>query len=384
MGSSDRPGFITSKDATILVTGSSGLCGARMVEMVLERGAKHVICFDIAAPNGALLKRFDKACKDTGGRITVRSGRDGDLTSKESVDRAFACATDKIGVVYHIGALVGPFFDRSKYMDVNYHGTLSVIEACRKYKVPRLVYSSSPSTRFTGADITGQREEELPIPNRWLAMYAEAKAYGEMEASKAHGNDLLTVSVAPHQVYGPYDNLFLPNFLEVAGNGRLRIFGRGKNKASVTYVDNYVHGCMCGADALTGPDAKCGGKFYVVTDGPPVNFWDFLNQAVVDCGFQDLRAKFHLPAWFLYALAYICDGVSALTGQKFKLNPFNVTMLIIHRYFSIENAQRDLLYQPIVTTEVAWPATIEWFKSNWLPGYTEQKSSRPSFSSKKP
>jgi nucleoside-diphosphate-sugar epimerase len=383
MSSSDRPGFITAKDATVLVTGSTGLCGARLVEMVLERGAKHVICFDIAAPDSMLRARFDKVCKNTGGRITVRAGGDGDLTSADAVDKAFACATDKVDVVYHIGALVGPFFERSKYMGVNYHGTLSIIEACRKYKVPRLVYSSSPSTRFTGADITGQREEELPIPNRWLAMYAEAKAYGEMEVSKAHGIGLFTVSVAPHQVYGPHDSLFLPNILEVAGNGRLRIFGRGQNMASVTYVDNYAHGCMCGADALTGPEAACGGKFYVVTDGPPVNFWDFLNQAVVACGFQDLHTRFHLPAWFLYTLAYICNGVSALTGKKFKLNPFNVTMLIIHRYFSIENAQRDLQYQPVVTTEVAWPATIEWFQRNWLPGFIERRQrSRPSFVSK--
>ena len=43
--------------------------------------------------------------------------------------------------------------------------------------------------------------------------------------ARACGDDLLTVSGAPHQVYGPRDNLFLPNLLEAGGNGLLRIFG---------------------------------------------------------------------------------------------------------------------------------------------------------------
>jgi nucleoside-diphosphate-sugar epimerase len=40
-------------------------------------------------------------------------------------------------------------------------------------------------------------------------------------------------------VYGPRDNLFLPNLLEVAGTGRLRIFGAGYNRICFSHVDNY-------------------------------------------------------------------------------------------------------------------------------------------------
>lgn len=364
------PGFARCRNATCLVTGSSGLCGARIVEMLLERGAKHVIAFDVAAPDDALRERFDVVQRQTGGTIVVCSGSAGDLTSDDAVDQAFALASPStIDVVYHIGALVGPFFDRSKYHEVNHYGTIRIIEACRKYRVPRLVYSSSPSTRFTGGDVTGQTEDQLPMPKKWLAMYAEAKAYGEVAVRKAHGSHLLTVSVAPHQIYGPYDKLFLPNLLETAGRGRLRIFGPGGNRISVTHVDNYAHGCLCGADALEATDSPCGGKFYIVTDGPNVDFWQFLNQAVMACGFDDLYAKFHLPTWFLYTLAYACNVVSFITRRKFKLNPFNVKMLTIHRYFSIVNAQRDLQYQPVVSTEVGWPSTIEWFQKHWLPTF---------------
>ena len=66
------------------------------------------------------------------------------------------------------------------YFDVNLHGTTRIIEMCNTYKVPKLVYSSSPGTRFTGADIEGLTEDDLPIPDKFLAVYAETKAYGKL------------------------------------------------------------------------------------------------------------------------------------------------------------------------------------------------------------
>ena len=99
----------------------------------------------------------------------------------------------------------------------------------------------------------------------FLQTYAETKAMGEKAVSSACCDSLLTVSVAPHQVYGPHDLLFLPNLLSTAGDGLLRVFGGGENICSFCYVDNYCHGLMCGADALK-KGSPALGKFYIVTD----------------------------------------------------------------------------------------------------------------------
>lgn len=62
----------------------------------------------------------------------------------------------------------------------------------------------------------------------YLQDYAKTKAMGEKALTDAcDGKNLLTVAVAPHQVYGPKDNLFLPNILEAAGTGRYD-FGFGQ------------------------------------------------------------------------------------------------------------------------------------------------------------
>ena len=133
---------------------------------------------------------------------------------------------------------------------------------------------------------------------------------------------------------------------------------------------------MCGADALyKGSNAL--GKYYVITDGnTPVLFWKFINQAIIKMGFVNLETKFHLPIWLLTSVAYICGFLTLITGKQFKLNPFTLRMLTIHRYFNIDNSIRDLKYKPLVSNVDGWNQTIEWFQINWLPKWKQVGTSK--------
>ena len=70
--------------------------------------------------------------------------------------------------MYHVAALVGPYYKTEMYEKVNYHGTLHIIDACKKHGIRRLVMCSSPSTRFTGKDILNLSEADLPQPKKFL------------------------------------------------------------------------------------------------------------------------------------------------------------------------------------------------------------------------
>lgn len=347
-----------------VVTGGTGFVGQRLVEMLVERGAESVVSLDVVPPP-------PEAWKDP-----AIDWRICDVTDRDAVVEALKGAD----CVWHNAAAVGPFHPKPLYKKVNYEGTLNVIAACRQNGIKKLVFSSSPSTRFVGGDVDGPTEDGLPgLPlKRYLQDYAETKAMGEMAVSAA--TDLLTISVAPHQVYGPRDNLFLPNMLENAGNGRLRVFGKGKNRICFTHVDNYCHGLII-AETRLKPDSDVLGKFYIVTDGNThpgghqyLNFWDELDRAIVGVGFDSIVNKTHLPIWFLMFIATIAEFVAYLLGTKFKLNRFNVKVLTMHRWFDIHNACRDLDYRPVLSYEDAWPETIQWFKDNWLPTFKQDKS----------
>jgi len=124
------------------------------------------------------------------------------------------------------------------------------------------------------------------------------------------------------QVYGPRDNLFMPNILEAAGSGLLRIFassttGYGRNRVCFTHVDNYAHGLIIAERALYANSPALGG-FYIVTDGAthpdPAGFglfWEVVDSAVTRMGFPSLWGKFKLPSWLMYPVSHVCNGPEA-------------------------------------------------------------------------
>eukprot|EP00928_Gymnodinium_smaydae_P029034 TRINITY_DN21987_c0_g1_i1.p1 TRINITY_DN21987_c0_g1~~TRINITY_DN21987_c0_g1_i1.p1 ORF type:complete len:418 (+),score=65.08 TRINITY_DN21987_c0_g1_i1:48-1301(+) len=345
-----------------VVTGGSGLVGQRLVEMLVERGAERVVSFDIVPAAGDAWKH------------PAIEYVTGDLRDADAVANAIRGAD----CVWHVGACVGPYHPVELYAAVNVGGTENVIAACRKHGVRKLVFSSSPSTRFTWTlQPDGLTEAQMPsIPQRagdYVQEYAKTKAEAELLVREACSDALLTVAVAPHQVYGPRDNIFLPNILEVAGLGKLRVFGNGKNRICFTHVDNYCHGLYLGEQALR-PGSPALGKFYVVTDGDthPVKegycvFWEHLDKVVCGVGFASILSKFHLPASLMMFLGWACEIIGALLGKRLKLSRFSVRMLLIHRWFRIDAARQDLKYEPIVSFSEGWDDTIAWFRKRWLP-----------------
>lgn len=283
--------------------------------------------------------------------------------------------------------IIGPYHPKEAYVKVNYNGTVNILNAAKKHNVLKIVMSSSPSTRFPYPDpnILNLTEDELKIKNggeyakQFLQPYAETKAMGEKvirDACDFENGKLLTIAVAPHQVYGPRDTLFLPSLLQTAKSGKLRVFGDGNNIISFTHVDNYCHGLILGAEALY-PNSPALGKFYIVTDDTPQKFWHVLDDMIKFLQFTSIFSKMKLPGWLMMLIAYIAvflgNIYAKITGTPehivnftIKLNPFAVKMLLIHRAFNISAAKRDLKYKPIKSFEQGWKETGEWFRDHWL------------------
>ena len=135
----------------------------------------------------------------------------GDLTDPNLVTDL--CAN--LDCVFHIAALVGPYHPQDAYIKVNYEGSRNVLTGCQKQGVKKIVFSSSPSTRFPFPDpnVRNLTEDQLREVNGgeyapvFLQPYAETKAMGEKLIREACGSkegDLLTIAVAPHQVHTFY------------------------------------------------------------------------------------------------------------------------------------------------------------------------------------
>ena len=166
-----------------LVTGAGGFLGRYIVEALIARGDR--------------VRGFARAYPELQ-RLGVEMVR-GDLADRDSV----LAACRDVDCVFHVGGRVGIWGPWSEYYRTNVVGTQHVIDACRENSVTRLVFTSSPSVTFDGADQCGVNES-APYPTHWLAHYPHSKALAEQLVLTANRDQgLRTCSLRPHLVWGP-------------------------------------------------------------------------------------------------------------------------------------------------------------------------------------
>jgi sterol-4alpha-carboxylate 3-dehydrogenase (decarboxylating) len=328
-----------------VVTGGNGLVGARLCTMLIERGATRVTSIDITPPPPS-------------STAVAADSRLRSITADVCDIAALTAAFQGADVVFHVAALVGPGFKVSEYERVNVEGTRAVLEAVRAAHVRALVFTSSPTTRLDGADEHGTAIcDRARVPsNRQLQEYSKTKAKGEELALAASCTAFPVCAIAPHQVYGPSDRLFLPALLRAAASGRLRVFGLGDNLISWTHVDNAAHAHILAAAALLRGDKGIAGEFFVVTDTGAGFLWDCINSAVIACDLPSLETRLHAPIIALTFAAHAAALFSSIFLKKpLPLAPFAVRMLTINRYFDVSKLQTRLGYSPLVSFDQAWP-----------------------------
>ena len=415
-GAGEAPAFLHPRAAAI--TGSEGMVGRSTVAALASGGrCKHVICMDIMPEPDDFAARALAAKNDHGCTLQyIRADiTDEELLTDPSSPLQRAMKSARVECMIHVAALVGPFFPTPAYRKVNYLGTLNILEACRVAGIRAVVDCSSPSTRFDGNDIQGMDEDEvwnaLGGKYQGLHEYATTKAMGEgavLAAAVKEGKEgavdeedprwLTTCAIAPHQVYGPSDRLFLPALMRSARKGVLRVMGQGNNCVSFTNEANISHGLLLAAGALCAyaewrrkreaadesctPEeialgragARVNGEFMVVTDATPempmglaINFWDAIDDATSRAGLGPIRSGWRGACrcpylGLLVPIAYAGKLFTTLTGKFVNITPFTVRMLVIDRYFDIGKARTLLGYKPLVNfydEERGWNAAVD-------------------------
>jgi len=326
----------------VVVIGSEGLVGHRLVEMCLERGAQEVVAIDVRPTTDHTDKRVTFVRKD------ISKEDDGSLVKLFSGAEA----------VFHVAALVGPYHAKDLYYKVNCKGTENMMNVAKKAGITKYVYVGSPSVLFGEHELYGQHEASLSYPKQFADEYARTKALAEQYVLNENKAGFYTCVISPHQVYGARDGLFVPNLLDAANSGSLRKLGPGWNLVSMCYVDNICHALILGANGI-GPNSPANGENYIVTDDVYVNFWRVVDLGIKHCGLTPLSQKFSVPLGILYPLGRISDLIIALTGIQFRLTSYSIRMITIHRWFKIDKVKTHLGYKPVKTFEEAWLPSVK-------------------------
>jgi nucleoside-diphosphate-sugar epimerase len=329
-----------------LVTGGGGFLGRTIVEMLVARGDRVRSLGRGAYPELVTL-----------GVEVVR----GDIRDPSAV----AAACRNIDCVFHAAALPGISTNRRLFDQVNRVGTLAVLASCREAGVSRLVFTSSPSVVFSGEDQCGV--SELVQPDlAWLktnrAYYSLTKALAEQAVLAANSWTLRTCALRPHLIWGPRDTHLVPRLIARARSGRLRRVGDGSNLVDIIYVENAAEAHLLAADSLlpAGEAASPAGKAYFLSQGEPVNCWQWIGEILALVGLPPTKKSMSFQT--ASRLGAACESVYRLLGLRSEppMTRFLAAQLAKSHWFDISAARRDLGYQPRVTTAEGMQRLGEW------------------------
>ncbi len=324
-----------------LVTGGGGFIGGAVIRDLLARGDE--------------VRSFSRGSYPALEALGVEA-RQGDLSDESAVSRA----CEGRDVVFHVGAKAGLWGSCQDYYRPNVEGTKNILAACRRHGVGRLVFTSSPSVVFDGADAEGI-DESAPYPDHFDSHYSRTKALAEEMVLSANDSALRTTALRPHLVWGPGDNHIVPRLVARGRAGLLRRIGSHDKQVDTTYIENAAHAHILASDVLAKSSSKAAGRAYFISQGDPRPLWEIINGILAAAGIP--AAKKSIPAFMALALAGAAEGVYRLLGIRSepRLTRFLVKQLSTAHWFDLSAARRDLGYIPRVSIEEGFGKLKEWF-----------------------
>jgi 2-alkyl-3-oxoalkanoate reductase len=314
----------------VLVTGGGGFVGSAIVALLRTRGV-----------DTCVIGRRHYPEIDRLGAVCVR----GDIRDREF----FVECSKGIDTIFHVASLAGIWGDRKEYFSINVLGTENILYACERNSIKRLIYTSTPSVVFNRADICNGNET-LPYPDTYLCHYAESKALAEKMVLNACTTHLYTCAIRPHLVWGPGDPHLVPRLLERGRRRQLKIVGDGTNLVDISYVDNVAHAHLLAADNLLG-SGTANGKAYFISQGAPVNLWQWINELFSKTGIPPVTKR--VPFSLACGMGWLLEKIhrALIPTREPGMTQFLAEQLAKSHYFSIAQAQKDLGYKPLISTE---------------------------------
>jgi 3beta-hydroxy-Delta5-steroid dehydrogenase / steroid Delta-isomerase len=328
-----------------LVTGASGYLGRHLVTELLRRGHP-VRGFDLS-PAAVSHPHYEH----------VR----GDLAVGEAL--AKACAG--VGTVFHTAAILdfarfASAERRERSYAVNVRGVEKLVRAAREAGVARLVHTSTNNVTFDAPVIDG--DETRPYAARARDLYTETKILGEQVALAANGHGgLLTCAIRPGGIYGPGEALVFPRLVDECARGvYVAMLGDGRSLSDNTFIENLVDGQIEAARHLLPGSPVCG-QSYFVTDGRPLNYFQFFRPVVEALGFQHPQRR--IPAGPIHALMTLWEllhrFLAPLGVPRPPLLALEVRKTALSHYNRIDKARRDFGWRPRVSPEEGIARMVE-------------------------
>lgn len=297
----------------ILVTGVAGFIGSKLALQLALRGNKVVgidnindyydVCLKYARLNNLL------GIEESRGEIPFYKEYYSDkyslfrfirmsIDDKHSLDLLFE--KEKFDVVVNLAAQAGVRYSITNpytYLQSNLVGFLNILEACRHYNVPKLVFASSSSVYGMNEKVPYSEEDKVDTP---VSLYAASKKSNELMAHcYAKLYNIQCIGLRFFTVYGPWGRPDMSPMLFAAAmreNRPIKVFNNGDMIRDFTYIDDIVEGTIRTIDNDFPVDKLENGvpyRIYNIGCSHPVKLMDFIRE--MENAFGTEVEKHYLP-----------------------------------------------------------------------------------------
>jgi len=343
--------YIISRNERILVTGSSGFIGVKVVEILLEYGFTKLRC--LVRPTSQL-ERLEETLKqfDAGQDVEIVKG---DLLSSDDC-RSVA---EGVSIVYHLAA----GFDKSfagAFM-ASAIGTRNLIDAFLKVGKPRRFVNVSSFAVYSNLSLKrgALLDETCPLEDAPQQRF-DAYGFGKLKQEaivRQYGKEhnVPYVILRPGYVFGPGKR-------ELSGRVGINTFGffiqiNGSNVLPLTFVDN-----CAAAIALAGLKAGVEGEIFNIVDDELLTGREFLK----GCKDAKRSRSIRVPYWLAYGVCFLWEKYAKSSKGQLPpvFNPRRCAAEWKSQRYSNEKLKTRLGWRPRIPMNQAMEAFAAQFATN--------------------
>jgi nucleoside-diphosphate-sugar epimerase len=204
-------------------------------------------------------------------------------------------------------------------------------------------------------------DESVPYPAHYHAPYPQTKAIAEQAVMAAADENLRTIALRPHLIWGPEDNHLVPRIIARAES--LRRVGNGQNRVDTIYVDNAARAHVLAMEALE-RNPTVSGKSYFISDDDPIRLWEMVNRILESGGKPPLtRTISPKAAYWIGALMEWIYRAFGIHGEP-RMTRFVALELATAHWFDISAAKRDLGYSAGISIDEGMARLKAWLKKS--------------------
>jgi len=315
------------------VTGGTGRLGQELVRFLLTKGYE----VKILNPEGSLLppKAVSVAGSITDPNALVEGVRD-------------------VDAIFHLAGLnpwAGYDIPVEKLYEVNVRGTRMLTDAILSDGKPsiRLVHISSTS-------VYGKNPHTMPITDRTPPNpdddYARSKRDSE-KVLEERKEELDYVVLRPSVMYGPTYIDFFSKFIEYIENGKLPVFGDGKNIVPFVHTYDVVRAMV---QAYNTKASR--GKAYIVVENKTKTQEDIYRITAAALGISEPKIRYmdqRMAKTFITAMSIV---------KKQGMGPAHVEFLSSHRIFDTSKTEAELGWKAHVPLEQGITQMVKMYQAN--------------------